>query len=168
MSSITIHVGGSNKVIDTLLKSISQGWNGKGFGDYSLPGDNYPAWLKFKGEGLSVLFKVPQVSGRSLKGIILCIVYLSSPQDKNNMASIYPISVLIKDYTKPNIEFYKRDQEATTCNDDDEKWHKMVGDLVPGNQVEVKVDFACQFSAKETVIYLVYGEDVGKGKCIDY
>ncbi|KAF7845083.1 TMV resistance protein N-like [Senna tora] len=162
-SSLTIQAGRSNKVTDTLLKSISQGWSDRGFGDYTLPGDNYPDWLNFKSEGLSVWFKVPQVRNRSLKGMILCIVYLS-PEE--NTASVYPVSVLIKDYTKSNIELYKRDA-ATTL--EDEKWHKIINDLMPGNEVEVKVEFfARQLNVKETVIYLVYGEDVGNRKCIEY
>lgn len=139
-----------------------QGWSDRGIGDYFLPGDNYPNWLNFKGEGSSVLFTVPQVIDRSLKGVIICIVYIS-PQD--SMASAYPVSVVMKDFTKGTIEFYKRDA-ATTSNDDE--WCKIITNLVPGNQVEVKVDFACQLTVMETVIYLVYREDVGKGKCIDY
>ncbi|KAF7845089.1 TMV resistance protein N-like [Senna tora] len=162
-SLITIQAGRFNNVTDALLKSISQGWSDRGFGDYTLPDDNYPDWLNFKSEGLSVLFQVPQVTNRSLQGMILCIVYLS-PQD--NTASVYPVSILIKDYTKSNIELYKRDA-ATTL--EDEKWHKIIDDLVPGNEVEVKVEFfARQLNLKETVIYLVYGEDVDKGKCIEY
>ncbi|KAF7845087.1 TMV resistance protein N-like [Senna tora] len=156
-SLITIQAGRFNNVTDALLKSISQGWSDRGFGDYTLPGDNYPDWLNFKSEGLSVLFQVPQVTNRSLKGMILCIVYLSP---EGNTASVYPVSVLIKDYTKSNIELYKRDA-ATTL--EDEKWHKIIDDLVPGNEVEVKVEFfARQLNLKETVIYLVYGEDVDK------
>lgn len=126
----------------------------QGFGNYSLPRDFYPDWLYFRGEGFSVSFQVPQVSGRSLKGVVLCIVYLPT---SDTMAPIYPINVMIKDYTKVIIETYKRDA-GTTSND--EEWHKLLTNLVPGNSVEVKVDFAYQIAGKETLIYLVYGEDV--------
>ncbi|KAF7845063.1 TMV resistance protein N-like [Senna tora] len=150
-SSLTINVGIVNNITDLLLKHISQGWSEQGL-HCSLPGNNYPEWLVAESEGSSVFFKVPQVIGRCLQGIIFCIIY-SSPQD--SIVCVYPVSVMIKNFTKATIEFYKRDAE-TTC--DDEEWKSMMCNLEPGNEVEVIVAFACKFSVKKTAIYLVYGK----------
>ncbi|XP_028763068.1 TMV resistance protein N-like [Neltuma alba] len=154
MSSLIIRVGEFNKDIDTLLKHISQGLSE--FGDSSLPGDNYPKWLNFNGEGSSILFKVPQVPSRNLKGLILYIVYISH---EDNMASAYPVSVLVSNHTKVTIEFYKLDTVIASA---DEELGSIIPNLEPENEVEFKVTFAHKFDIKKTIIYLVYDEDVGK------
>ncbi|KAF7845098.1 TMV resistance protein N-like [Senna tora] len=130
-------------------------WSDRGSNDYSLPGDNYPDWLNFKGEGSSILFKVPEVPGSSLKGVILCIIYLS-PQE--SMESIHLVSVLIRNYTKGTIEFYKRD--LATASNNDEDWLTIISDLEPNNEVEITVAFSSKFNVKQTLIYLVYGEAI--------
>ncbi|XP_054780356.1 TMV resistance protein N-like [Prosopis cineraria] len=155
MSSLTIHVGGFNKVIDALLKNISQGCSERGFGDSSLPKDNHPEWLSFKGEGSSILFEVPQIFGRSLKGMIICITYLSS---QDNM-TLYPVGVLVSNRTKTTIKLYEKD--ATTTSEDEE-WKNIISNWEPGNRVEVIVTFACELTVKKTAIYLVYDEDFSK------
>ncbi|KAK4270042.1 hypothetical protein QN277_023128 [Acacia crassicarpa] len=155
MSSIIIPVGESNQVIDTLSKSISQGCRERGFALDSLPGDNYPHWQNFKGEGSSIFFEIPQIMGKSLKGLIVCIIYLSS---QDNMTYVYPISVLVSNHTKATIKFYQKD--ATTALNDEDNWQDMISNLEPGNRVELIVTFACELRVKNTLVYLVYDEDV--------
>ncbi|KAK4270044.1 hypothetical protein QN277_023130 [Acacia crassicarpa] len=155
MSSIIIPVGEFNQVIDTLLKSISQGCRERGFGLNSLPRDNYPHWQNFKGEGSSIFFEVPKIMGKSLRGLIVCIIYLSS---QDTMTSVYPVSVLVSNHTKATIRFYLKD--ATTALNDEDNWQDMISSLDPGNRVELKVTFACELRVKNILIYLVYDEDV--------
>ncbi|XP_028762373.1 uncharacterized protein LOC114720818 [Neltuma alba] len=156
-SSLTIHVGELNRVIDTLLKSVAQGCNERGFGVNSLPGDNYPHWQNFKGEGSSIFFEVPQIIGKSLKGLILCVIYLSS---QDNMTSVYPVGVLVSNRTKGAIKFYQKD--ATSASNDEDNWQDIISNLEPGDRVEVLVTFACELKVKNTLVYLVYDKDVSK------
>ncbi|XP_028763077.1 uncharacterized protein LOC114734788 [Neltuma alba] len=151
LSSLTIHLGGFNKVMDALLNSISQGWSDGGF-DYSqLPQDNYPDWLCFESEGSSASFKMPRVVGR-LMGMVIYIIYSSS---QDSMASVYPVGFMIKNFTKGTMDFYKRD-DATTSTDDD--WHKITLNLEPDDDLEIIVNFAQKHIVKKTLIYLVYNE----------
>ncbi|XP_028778267.1 TMV resistance protein N-like [Neltuma alba] len=148
LSSLTIHLGGFNKVMDALLNSISQGWSDGGF-DYSqLPQDNYPDWLCFESEGSSASFKTPRVLG-CLMGMVIYIIYSSS---QDSMASVYPVGFMIKNFTKGTMDFYKRDDAATSADDD---WHKIILNLEPDNEVEITVNFAQKHIVKKTLIYLV-------------
>ncbi|XP_054781584.1 disease resistance protein RPV1-like isoform X2 [Prosopis cineraria] len=155
MSSLTMHVGGSNKVVDTLLKSISKGWSDGGL-EYSLPRDNYPNWLVLENDGFSVSFKAPQVAGHFLKGMVLYITY-SCLQD--SIGSVYPIGVVLKNFTKATLNFYKRDATSFST---DEEWQNIISNLEPGNEVEVEVKFANKYVVKKTAIYLVYDGEVNK------
>ncbi|KAK4270041.1 hypothetical protein QN277_023127 [Acacia crassicarpa] len=155
ISSIIIPVGKFNQVTDRLFKSISQGCRKRGFGLNSLPGDNYPYWRNFRGEESSIFFEVPQTKGKSLKGLIVCILYLSS---QDNMTSIYPVGVLVSNHTKASIKFYRKD--ATTAVSDEDSWEDMISNLEPGNRVELRVTFACELRVKNTLVYLVYDEGV--------
>ncbi|XP_028751266.1 uncharacterized protein LOC114711083 [Neltuma alba] len=157
ISSLTIRVSGFNRVVDTLLKSISQGCNDDGL-DFSLPMDNYPDWLVFVNEGSSVSFKVPQIVGRCLKGVVLHIIYLPL---QDSMSSVYPIGVMIKNFTKTTIDFYKRDAGTGTTSADEE-WQKITSNLEPGDDVKVKVEFAHKYSMKKTAIYLIYVEETNE------
>ncbi|XP_028762384.1 TMV resistance protein N-like [Neltuma alba] len=158
MSSTTIHVGEFNQVIDTLLRSISQRCSERGFGVNSFPGDNYPHWRNFKGEGSSICFEVPKIIGKSLKGLILCIIYLSS---QDNMTSVYyPVGILVSNHTKATIKLYQKN--ATTASNDEDNWRDIISNLETGNRVEVIVTFACELKVKHTVVYLVYDEDAVK------
>ncbi|KAI9104379.1 hypothetical protein K1719_022951 [Acacia pycnantha] len=155
MSSIIIPVSEFNQVIDTLSKSISQGCRERGFVLNSLPGDNYPHWQNFKGEGSSIFFEVPQIMGKSLKGLIVRIIYLSS---QDNMTYVYPVSVLVSNHTKATIKYYQKD--ATTALNDEDNWQDMISNLEPGNRVELIVTFSCELRVKNTLVYLVFDEDV--------
>ncbi|KAK4269970.1 hypothetical protein QN277_023061 [Acacia crassicarpa] len=153
-TSLIIKVGGFSEVMDSLVKSISQGLSEREL-EYSLPEDNHPDWLAFKDEGSSVSFKVSQVDNRCLKAMVICIMFSSL---QVSSAVYYPLSFLIKNYTKASIDFYKRDSSETSSNE--EEWHKISSNLDPGNEVEVKVDFAHKYIVLEkTIVYLVYGDD---------
>lgn len=125
-----------------------------GFGDCFLPGDKYPYWLFYKGEGPSVVFQVPQLTDLSLKGMTLCIVYSCS---LNKMASEYPIGVLIINYTKNTIQIYKRE---TVTSFGDEEWKDLMSRLGQGETVEVVVVFGYGFVVKKTAMYLICAESI--------
>ncbi|KAK4270151.1 hypothetical protein QN277_023230 [Acacia crassicarpa] len=148
MRSLTIHIGGSNKVKAALLESISQG-RSDGVSNYSLPQDNYPDWLCFENEGSSVSFKMPRVVGRCLIGMIIHIIYSSS---QDSMASV---GFKIKNSTKGTMEFYIRDAAITSSDDE---WQKIMLDLKPDNEVEIMINFAQKHVVKRTIVYMVYDE----------
>ncbi|KAI9085181.1 hypothetical protein K1719_032892 [Acacia pycnantha] len=155
MTSLTIQVGWFNKTMDTLLKSISKGWNTVGL-EFSLPIDNYPDWLVFANEGSSVSFKVPQVVGRCLKGVVLYIIY-SSLQD--SLASIHSVGIMINNFTKGTMDLYKREVATTSGN---EEWPNMVSNLEPGNEVEVEIKLSHKYIVvNKTVTYLLYAKEAG-------
>jgi hypothetical protein len=124
------------------------------FGDSFLPGDNYPSWLAYKGEGPSVLFQVPEDSDFFMKGIALCVLYSSTPE---NLATESLASVLIINYTKFTIQIYKRD---TIMSFNDEDWQGIVSNLGVGNNVEIFVAIGHGFTVKETAVYLIYDESI--------
>ncbi|KAK4269981.1 hypothetical protein QN277_023072 [Acacia crassicarpa] len=154
MTSLTIQAGWFNKTMDTLLKSISKGWNTVGL-EFSLPVENYPDWLVFANEASSVSFQVPQVVGRRLKGVVLYIIY-SSLQD--SMASIHSIGIMINNFTKSTMDFYKQAVASTSAN---EEWQNMVSNSEPGNEVEVEIKLGHKYIVvKKIVTYLLYAEEV--------
>ncbi|CAK8560219.1 unnamed protein product [Lathyrus sativus] len=148
--SLLIGMGSFQSVIDTLGQRISQGLTTNDSSNFFLPGDNYPSWLAYKGEGTSVLFRVPEDSDGSMKGIILCVVY-SSPSE--NMVSECLASVLVINYTKCTIKIYKRD---TIMSFNDEDWKGLTSNLEPGNNVEIFVAFGRGLIVKVTAAYLIY------------
>ncbi|KAI9126202.1 hypothetical protein K1719_002623 [Acacia pycnantha] len=135
MNSLTIQVGWFNKTMDTLLESISKGWNSTVGLEFSLPVDNYPDWLVFANEGYSLSFQVPQVVGRRLKGVVLYIIH-SSLQD--SMASVHSIGIMINNFTKGTMDLYKREVTTTSAN---EEWQNnlIINNLQPRNEVEVEI-----------------------------
>ncbi|KAK4254434.1 hypothetical protein QN277_009819 [Acacia crassicarpa] len=153
MTSLTIQVGWFNKTMDTLLKSISKGWNNAGL-EFSLPVDNYPDWLVFANEGSSVSFQVPQVVGRRLKAVVLYIIY-SSLQD--SMASVQCVGIMINNFTKGTVDLYKREVATSFAN---AEWQNMVSNLEPGNEVEVEIKLVHKYIVvKKIVTYLLYAEE---------
>ncbi|KAI9085154.1 hypothetical protein K1719_032865 [Acacia pycnantha] len=140
--------------LETLMTSLTiQGWNTVGL-EFSLPVDNYPDWLVFANEGYSVSFKVPQVVGCRLKGVVLYIIY-SSLQD--SMVPVHSIGIMINNFTKSTMDFYKREVATTSAN---EEWHNMVSNLEAGNEVEVEIKLGHKYIVvKKTVTYLLYVEE---------
>ncbi|AES95826.1 hypothetical protein MTR_5g029940 [Medicago truncatula] len=100
-----------------------------------LPGENYPSWLAYKGEGTSVLFQVPEDSNCCMKGIIVCVVYSSTSE---NMGAKCLTGVLIINYTKCTIKIYKQD---TVMSFNDENWKGLTSNLETGDSVEIFVAF---------------------------
>jgi len=120
--------------------------------DPFLPGDNYPSWLAYKCEGPSVIFQVPEDSISCMKGLTVCVFYLSTPQ---NLASECLTSVLIINYTKLTIQIYKRD---TIMYFNDEDWQGVASNLEVGDNVEIFVAIGHGLTVKETAVYLVYDQ----------
>ncbi|GAU43799.1 hypothetical protein TSUD_285510 [Trifolium subterraneum] len=112
--------------------------------------ENYPNWLAFNCEGSSVTFEVPQVEGRMLKEIIICIVYSSTP---DNIASDGLTNMLVKNYTKTTIQLYK--SEALVAFEDEEG-QRVVSSIEPRDKVEVVLVFKNGFVVNKTAVYLIY------------
>jgi len=119
------------------------------FYDISLPVFNDPYCLAHMGEGHSVSFTVP--SDRDIKGMTLCVVYLSTPK------IIEPefTTVLIVNYTKCTCQIHKHDS-IISFNDED--WHRIVSNLGYGDKVEIFVSFSHRLVVKNTIVYLICGE----------
>ncbi|XP_061372300.1 uncharacterized protein LOC133314797 [Gastrolobium bilobum] len=128
-----------------------QGLATNGSSDFFLPGDNCPNWSAYTGEGHSVFFQVPD---RPMKGMILCVVYSSTPE---NMAAECLISVLILNYTKCTIHVCKGD---TAMSFNDEDWEGVISNLGPGDNVEIFLAFGHGVTVKETAVYLIYGQSI--------
>ncbi|WJX70665.1 hypothetical protein P8452_54745 [Trifolium repens] len=141
---------------DILKEKILQNIDINGSGGY-LPGDSYPDWLTFSFGGSSVTFEVPQVEGRNLK-TMMCVVYTST---LDNITSDGLKNVLVKNFTKATIELYKREASVSF---EDEEGQRVVSSIEPGNKVEVVVVFEKNFIVKNTTVYLVYEESIGKKK----
>ncbi|MCH93026.1 TIR-NBS-LRR RCT1 resistance protein, partial [Trifolium medium] len=127
-----------------------------GSGGCLLRCDSYPDWLTFNCKGSSVTFEVPQVEGRILKTMMICILYSSTP---DNITSDGLTNLLIKNYTKATIQLYKK--EALVSLRDEER-EKVVSSMKPGHNVEAVVVFGKGFIVKETIVYLVYDQPIGE------
>ena len=118
--------------------------------DVSLPGDNYPYWLANVGEGHSVCFNVPQDC--DMKGMVLCVVYLSTPE---MVATECLTSVLVVNYTKCTLHMHRHGR-VISFNDED--WHGIMSNLGSGDKVEIFVTFGHGLVVKNTALYLICGE----------
>ncbi|XP_058746889.1 disease resistance protein RUN1-like [Vicia villosa] len=154
LKSLLIEMGNCDMVINTLGKSISQGFTTNDSSNFCLPDDNYPSWLAYTCEGPSVLFQVPENSLSHIKGIVLCVVYSSTSE---NTATEYLTNVLIINYTKCTIQIYKGDTVMSFNNED---WKGLTSNLGPGDNVEILVAFRHGLMVKETVVYLIYNHSV--------
>ncbi|KAF7845093.1 disease resistance protein (TIR-NBS-LRR class) [Senna tora] len=139
-----------NKI--NIYKRKSEGSTASEDGDCFLGGGKCSDWMMFKGEGSSVLFKMPQVTGCSLKGMTLYITYSSSLA---NMTLVHIRSVLIVNHTRSTIQIHKKE---VLISPSVEEWKDMISDLEPGDKVEVLVVFGHGFIAKETTVYLIFSE----------
>ncbi|XP_061370926.1 disease resistance protein RPV1-like isoform X2 [Gastrolobium bilobum] len=154
LRSLLIGMGSYHMVIDILGKSISQELTTNRSNDVFLPGDNCPSWLAYTCAGHSVVFQVPEDGDCRMKGMILCVVYSSKPE---NMAAECLISVLIINYTKCTILIHKRD---TAMSFNDEDWQGVISNLEPGDTVEIFVAFGHGLTAKKTAVYVIYGQSI--------
>jgi len=126
-----------------------QVWESSELCDVSLPDDNDPYWLAYKGEGHSVSFTVPP--DRHMKGMALCVVYLSTPE------IIEPefTAVLIVNYTKCTLHIHK---PGTVIFFNDGDWYDMMSNLGSGDKVEIFVNFGNGLVVKNTAVYLICSE----------
>ncbi|KAJ1427899.1 Leucine-rich repeat domain superfamily [Sesbania bispinosa] len=154
LKSLLIGMGSYHGVVDALGKTISQGLTTNDSSNIFLPGDNYPSWLAYKGEGPSVHFQVPEDSDCRKKGIILCVVYSSTPE---NMANGCLSSVLIINYTKLTIQIYKQD---TVMSFTDEDWQNVISNLGAGDTVEILVAFGHGLIVKDIAVYLISDQSI--------
>ncbi|PNX78582.1 disease resistance protein (TIR-NBS-LRR class) [Trifolium pratense] len=153
--SILIQMGMNCQVTDILKEKILQNIDVNGCGGCLLPDNSFPDWITFSCEGSSVAFEVPQVEGRNLK-TMMCVIYSSTP---DNITSDGLKNVLVKNFTKATIEIYKREALVSS---EDEEGQRIVSSIEPGNKVEVVVVFENNFIVKNTAVYLVYEESIGK------
>ncbi|XP_028765369.1 TMV resistance protein N-like [Neltuma alba] len=149
LKSLLIQLGVLDKA-NVLKEEISQGWKYGGWDDSQLPGDQYPDWFIFKGEGRSVILKVPQVIGCRLKAILLNVVYCSCMD--NTMPQLL-MSVLIINHTKATVNQLKGD--SATFHEDGE-WHSIISSFQPGDWVELVLSIGPQFPVKMIAAYLIY------------
>ncbi|MCI03493.1 TMV resistance protein N, partial [Trifolium medium] len=131
-----------------------QGLTSNDSSDVFLPSGNQPSWLAYRGEGPSAQFQVPEDIDRHMKGIILCVVYSSTPE---NIGAESLTSVLIINYTKYTIQIYKRDTVMSFNNED---WKNVTSNLEPGDDVEIFVVFGHGLIVKKTTVYLFYDQSI--------
>jgi len=118
-------------------------------GDVSLLPIGDPYWLGHTGEGHSVSFTVPQ--DRDIKGMILCVFYLSIPKIIEPECT----TVLIVNYTKCRCHIHNH---GTIISFNDEDWHSIMSNLGSGDKVEIFVNFGNGLVVKKTTVYLICGE----------
>ena len=118
--------------------------------DVCLPGDNHPYWLAHIGEGNSVSFTVPQDC--DMKGMTLCVVYLSTPEI---VATECLTSVLMVNYTKCTLHIHKH---GTIISFNDEDWHGIMSNLGSGDKVEIFVTLGHGLIVKNAAVYLICSE----------
>ncbi|XP_028791383.1 disease resistance protein RPP2B-like [Neltuma alba] len=70
VNSLLLQLGECDKA-ELLKEKLLQGWKYCGWDDSHLPGDQDSDWFIFKGEGCSVILKVPQIIGCQLKAVLL-------------------------------------------------------------------------------------------------
>ncbi|KAH1150560.1 hypothetical protein GLYMA_16G087100v4 [Glycine max] len=140
---------------DTDSQISKQGLTTSESSDVFLPSDNDPYWFAHMGEGHSVFFTVPEDC--RMKGMTLCVVYLSTPESK---AIEYLISVLMVNYTRCTIQIFKRD---TVISFNDVDWHDIISHSGPGDKVEIYVIFGHGLVVKKTAVYLMCDESIDKG-----
>ncbi|KAF7845141.1 TMV resistance protein N-like [Senna tora] len=124
------------------------GRNHGGFDDSDLPGDQYPDWFIYKGEGCSVFFKVPQVIG-CLKAMVLNIVYSSCV---DHMTSQFPINIWVLNKTKVTVQHYKTESETP----EEEEWEDMISSIAPHDEVVLVLNIGRQHYVNKIIAYLVY------------
>ncbi|XP_027907376.1 TMV resistance protein N-like [Vigna unguiculata] len=147
--SCLVGVGRYEEFFNTVSYGIYEVLASSGSCDVCLPGDNYPYWSAHSGEGHSVSFTVPRDC--VMKGLILCVVCLSTPE------IIEPelTTVIIVNYTRCTLQIHNH---GTVISFNDEDWDHIVSNLGSGDRVEIFVSSAYGLVVKETAVYLMYGE----------
>ncbi|XP_028751313.1 TMV resistance protein N-like [Neltuma alba] len=154
---LLIQIGKDSQVFHTLSNCVSQGLNlTKYSGDCILPSDNYPHWLTFSGEGASVKFEVPPVTGHNhLKGMTICCVYIPSGDWDIKACESRIICLMIINYTKTTTLLFTEDKLKSL---EEAEMREIISNLESGDQVEVQAAFGSGFTVKKTAVYLLYDE----------
>ncbi|XP_027906898.1 TMV resistance protein N-like [Vigna unguiculata] len=149
LRSCLVGVGRYEEFFNSVNDGISEVLASSGSCDVCLPGDNYPYWSAHRGEGHSASFTVPRDC--VMKGMILCVVCLSTPE------IIEPelTTVLIGNYTRCTLQIHNH---GTVISFNDEDWHHIISNLGSGDRVEIFVSSAYGLVVKETAVYLMHGE----------
>ncbi|WVZ17562.1 hypothetical protein V8G54_010544 [Vigna mungo] len=144
-----IGVGAYHQFFNAVSDNIYQVLASSESGDVCLPAVNDPYCLSHMGEGHSVSFVVPE--DRDMKGMTLCVVYLSNPK------IIEPefTTVIIVNYTKCTFQIH---HHGTVISFKDEDWHDIMSNLECGDNVEIFVNFGNGLVVKNTAVYLICGE----------
>ncbi|XP_068479055.1 uncharacterized protein [Phaseolus vulgaris] len=142
-------VGRYNEFFNTVRNSIPKVFASSELCDAYLPGDNDPYWLAHMGEGHSVSFTVPQ--DRVVKGMALCVVYLSTSEIIEPELS----TVLIVNYTKCTCQIHNH---GTLISFNDDDWPGIMSNLGSEDKVEIFVSFGNGLVVKKTAVYLICSE----------
>ncbi|RYR26725.1 hypothetical protein HN51_048188 [Arachis hypogaea] len=159
LNLILIQMGMSCSVTEVLRENIFQKFSPRVPGDCLLPGNKNPDWLAYSSEDSSVTFHVPQVNGRRLKTVLLCIVYSSSPKNVPSEAHIVK-NLFIINHTKTTPYVYDGDTLASLK---DEEWQKVTSNLEAGDKVQIVVVAGLGFTVKKIAVYLVYADQQAEG-----
>ncbi|QHO24662.1 TMV resistance protein N [Arachis hypogaea] len=159
LNLILIQMGMSCAVTEVLRENIFQKFSARVPRDCLLPGNKNPDWLAYSSEDSSVTFHFPQVNGRKLKTVLLCIVYSSSPNNVPSEAHIFK-NLFIINHTKTTPYVYDGDTLASLK---DEEWQKVTSILEAGDKVQIVVVAGLGFTVKKTVVYLVYADQQAEG-----
>ncbi|XP_072075608.1 LOW QUALITY PROTEIN: disease resistance protein RPP2A [Arachis hypogaea] len=159
LNLILIQMGMSCAVTAVLRDNIFQKFSARVPRDCWLPGNKNPDWLAYSSEDSSVTFHVPQVNGRKLKTVLLCIVYSSSPINVPSEAHIVK-NLFIINHTKTTPYVYDGDTLASLK---DEEWQKVTSNLEAGDKVQIVVVAGLGFTVKKIAVYLVYADQQAEG-----
>ncbi|XLR11448.1 hypothetical protein S83_039386, partial [Arachis hypogaea] len=159
LNLILIQMGMSCAVTEVLRENIFQKFSARVPGDCLLPGNKNPDWLAYSSKDSSVTFHVPQVNGRKLKTVLLCIVYSSSPNNVPSEAHIVK-NLFIINHTKTTPYVYDGDTLASLK---DEEWQKVTSNLEAGDKVQIVVVAGLGFTVKKIAVYLVYADQQAEG-----
>ncbi|KAI9075680.1 hypothetical protein K1719_042377 [Acacia pycnantha] len=151
-NSLLLQLGVCDKV-DFLKDRITQGWNYGGWDDSHLPGDQYPDWFIYRGEGFLVNFKVPLVIGCQLKAMLLNVVYYSCMD--NTTTPQFLINVVIINHTKATI--MQQEGDWSTFHED-AKWQSIIPSVQPGDLVQLFLSIGPQIPVKKIAAYLIYDD----------
>ncbi|XP_022641675.1 TMV resistance protein N-like isoform X3 [Vigna radiata var. radiata] len=144
-----IGVGAYHQFFNAVSDNIYQVLSSSESGDVCLPAVNDPYCMAHMGEGHSVSFVVPEDG--DLKGMIFCVVYLSTPKIIEPQFT----TVVIVNYTKCTFHIHNH---GTTISFKDGDWHGIMSNLECGDNVEIFVNFGNGLVVKNTTVYLIRGE----------
>ncbi|XP_014515215.2 TMV resistance protein N-like isoform X1 [Vigna radiata var. radiata] len=153
-----IGVGAYHQLFNAVNDNIYEVLANSESGEVCLPAVNDPYCLAHMGDGHSVSFIVPE--DRYMKGMTLCVVYLSNPE------AIEPqfTTVIVINYTKCTFQIHNH---GTVISFKDEDWHDIISNLESGDNVEIFVNFGNGLVVKNTTVYLICGESKNLRKAFE-